>query len=193
MPALCHHPAGVQERFPQDEGLIDLGIQSYLGVPLVDSEGQVLGHLAVFDERPMPLVPNKLLIFRVFASRAAAELNRLRMEQMLKESEKRYRDLFDEAPIPYVFEDTETRFVRANREAIKLLGLRAEDVPGTVGLTLVAPTPDNQERLSTAFRTSATAKKANLSNWNFAARMTAGRYGSSSGRVRSRTASIHGR
>ncbi len=160
--AVCHHPAGVQERFPQDEGLIDLGIQSYLGVPLVDSKGQVLGHLAVFDERPMPLQPKKLLIFRVFASRAAAELNRLRMEQMLKESEKRYRDLFDEAPIPYVFEDTETRFVRANRAAMTLLGLRAEDVPGTVGLSLVAPTPDNQERLRAAFEDIRHGKESEL-------------------------------
>jgi len=149
--ALCHHPVGVRERFPRDQDLIDLGIESYLGVPLMDLEGQVLGHLAVFDERPMPTQAKKLLIFRIFASRAAAELNRLRMEQMLKESEKRYRDLFDEAPIPYVFEDTQTRFVRANRAAMKLLGLRAEDVPGTVGMSLVAPTPDNQQRLREAF------------------------------------------
>ena len=160
--ALCHHPTGVQERFPQDAGLIDLGIQSYLGVPLVDSEGQVLGHLAVFDDRPMPLQPKKLLIFRIFASRAAAELNRLRMEQLLKESEKRYRDLFDEAPIPYVFEDTQTRFVRANRAAMKLLGLRAEDVPGTVGLSLVASTPDNQKRLRAAFEDIRRGKESEL-------------------------------
>ncbi len=160
--AMCHHPAGVQERFPQDQGLIDLGIQSYLGVPLVDSHGQVLGHLAVFDARPMPPKPKKLLIFRVFASRAAADLHRLRMEQMLKESEKRYRDLFDEAPIPYIFEDTETRFVRANRAARKLLGLRAEDIPGTVGLSLVAPTPDNQKRLRAAFQDIRHGKESEL-------------------------------
>ena len=99
----------------------------------------------------MPPQPKRLLIFRLFAIRAAAELNRLRMEQMLQESEKRYRDLFDEAPIPYVFEDTQTRFVSANRAAMKLLGLRAEDVPGTVGMSLVAPSPENQQRIRTAF------------------------------------------
>ncbi len=90
------------------------------------------------------------------------EVNALRMEQKLKESENRYRDLFDEAPIPYVFEDTETRFVRANRAAMKLLGLRAEDVPGTVGLSLVAPTPDNQERLRAAFRDIRHGKESEL-------------------------------
>ncbi len=89
-------------------------------------------------------------------------LNRLRIEQMLKESEERYRDLFDEAPIPYVFEDTQTRFVRANRAAMKLLGLCAEDVPGTVGMSLVASTPDNQERLRAAFEDIRHGKESRL-------------------------------
>jgi formate hydrogenlyase transcriptional activator len=98
----CHHPAGVAEKFPRDKPLAEMGIQSYLGVPLRDSDGQVLGHLAVFDERPMPSEPRRLFIFRIFAARAAAELNRLRMEQMLNDSERQYRDLFNEAPIAYV-------------------------------------------------------------------------------------------
>jgi PAS domain S-box-containing protein len=149
--ALCHYPAGVNERFPQDQALVDLGIQSYLGVPLKDSNGQVLGHLAVFDTQPMPEEPRMLLIFHIFASRAAAELNRLRMETMLQESEKRYRDLFDEAPIPYIFEDTQTRFISANRAAMNLLGLRAEDVPGIEGMSLVASTPENQKQVQGAF------------------------------------------
>jgi formate hydrogenlyase transcriptional activator len=148
---LCHHPMDVQRQFPRDQGLIDLHIESYLGVPLMDMDGRVLGHLAVFDERPMPEEPRKLFIFRIFAARAAAELNRLRMEQMLKESEQRYRDLFDEAPIPYVYEDTDTRFVSANRAFMKLLGLKPEDVPGTIGMTLVAKTPENQKVIDEAF------------------------------------------
>jgi PAS domain S-box-containing protein len=149
--ALCHYPFGVHERFPRDQALVDLKIQSYLGVPLKDSSGQVLGHLAVFDTQPMPEEPRKLLVFRIFASRAAAELNRLRMEKMLRESEKRYHDLFDEAPIPYVFEDTQSRFISANRAAMQLLGLRAEDVPGIEGMSLVASTPENQRQVQAAF------------------------------------------
>ena len=51
---LCHHPSGVKERFPSDELLVTMGIESYLGVPLLDEAGTVLGQLAVFDQRPMP-------------------------------------------------------------------------------------------------------------------------------------------
>ena len=45
-----------------------------------------MGHLAVYDERPMPSEPRKLFIFRIFAARAAVELERLRVEQRLIES-----------------------------------------------------------------------------------------------------------
>ena len=99
---LCHHPLGVHAKFPLGPDLKDLGIESYLGVPLLDGEGNVLGHLAVFDERPMPSEPRKLFIFRIFAARAAVELERLRVEKRLVESERRYRDLYEEAPNAYV-------------------------------------------------------------------------------------------
>jgi formate hydrogenlyase transcriptional activator len=149
---LCHHPADVQRIFPADQGLIDLGIESYLGVPLRDSQGEVLGHLAVFHEQPMPPKPRQLSIFKIFAARAAAELNRLRMEQMLKANEQRYRDLFEQAPIAYVYEDTDTRFVSVNHAGMKLLGLKPEDVPGTIGWSLVAKNEKNEEQLAAAFK-----------------------------------------
>src|SRR5262249_17820976 len=57
---LCHHPSGVRQRFPQDGLLVEWGVESYLGVPLRDSHGKVLGHVAVFDDRPMPEEPRKL-------------------------------------------------------------------------------------------------------------------------------------
>jgi PAS domain S-box-containing protein len=149
--ALCHYPSRVSESFPDDPALAELGIESYLGVPLIDSDGNVLGHLAVCDERPMPEEPRRLFIFKIFASRASAELQRLRADQALRDSEQRFRDLFEEAPIAYVFEDTETRFVHANRAAMELLGLKPEDVPGTIGYTLVAPDQAIQHRVHEAF------------------------------------------
>ena len=148
---LCHYPTGVKERFPQDEALVEMAIESYLGVPLLDSRGEVLGHLAVFDERPLPAEQRNLFTFRSFAARAAAELERLRDEQRLLESEERYRDLYQEAPIGYVQEDLESRFITANRAAITMLGLKPDEVSGTIGMSLVAPTPEAQRRARDAF------------------------------------------
>ncbi len=148
---LCHHPSGVSARFPGDRAMVELGIESYLGVPLTTPDGQHLGHLCVFDTKPMPSEPRKLALFRIFAARAAAELARLRLERTLGESEERFRDLFDEAPIAYVHEGLDSRFIRANRAAMRTLGIQPEDVPTTVGRDFVPDTPDAQRRLREAF------------------------------------------
>jgi formate hydrogenlyase transcriptional activator len=148
---LCHYPIGVAKRFPTDLPLAEMGIESYLGVPLISPDGQNLGHLCVFDSKPMPEEPRNLLIFRIFAARAVTELARLRLEKNLAESEQRYRDLYDEAPIAYVHEDLESRFISANRAAMRILGLKPEEVVGNVGISMVPDTPEAQRRVQEAF------------------------------------------
>jgi formate hydrogenlyase transcriptional activator len=147
---LCHHPTSVSQRFPEDEAMIRWGIESYLGVPLRDPDGRTMGHLAVFDDRPMHAEPRRMFIFRIFAARATAELLRLRTEQRLRESEERLRDLFEEAPIAYVHEGVDSRFIRANRTAIRTLGLKPEEVVGFLGKSLVPDTPEAQQRVRAA-------------------------------------------
>jgi PAS domain S-box-containing protein len=148
---LCHHPAGVSRRFPRDLAIVEMGIESYLGVPLTAPDGMKLGHLCVFDTRPMPPHPKRLLLFRLFADRVVAELDRLRMERELAASEQRYRDLFEEAPIAYVHEGLDSKFISANRAAQRILGIRPDEVAGTVGMSFVPDTPEAQARVRAAF------------------------------------------
>jgi formate hydrogenlyase transcriptional activator len=147
---VSHHPENLQALFPRDTVLVEWGAVSYCGVPLVDRSGIVTGHLAIIDDKPMWDGPRGVAIMRIFAARARAELERVRVEQDLRASERRFRDLYEEAPIAYIYEDTESRFVSANRAAMKLLGLKPEEVRGTLGLSLVAPTPETQERVHRA-------------------------------------------
>ncbi len=148
---LCHYPSGVQRLFPRDRDLVDLGIESYLGVPLRDDGGNVLGHLAVCDSRPMSAEPRRLYIFRIFAARAAAELERLRAVQKLQESEQRYRELYDDAPTAYVSADNDGRLTSVNRAAAKLLGRPAEDLKGLALLDLFADTVSGRARARELF------------------------------------------
>jgi len=75
-----HCAADAQGAFPTDDDLRRLGVVSYMGVPLLGDEGEVLGHLAVMDQVPMTEEPRHLALFHLFARRAAAELQRLRAE-----------------------------------------------------------------------------------------------------------------
>ncbi len=128
---LCHCPTGLPQRYPQDRGMIDMGIDSYLGVPMHDAQGEVIGHLAVFDERPMPPEPRRLFIFRLFAARAAAEAERVRAEKRVADSERRYRSLYEDAPTAYVEIGNDGRLLRANRRVAELLGRAIEELVGT--------------------------------------------------------------
>jgi formate hydrogenlyase transcriptional activator len=151
---LCHHPQGVREKFPEDRDLSELGIESYLGVPLVDLQGQVLGHLAVFDEGPLPPEPRRLSIFRIFATRAAVELERLRVEKQLLESERRYRELYEEAPNAYVAIGVDRRLLSVNHRATQLLGASASELVNHPVLEWFAETPTGRARAEEAFRAS---------------------------------------
>ena len=51
---LVHYPERILELYPDEQNLRRLGAVSYMGVPLTDVDGSVLGHLAVMDLRPMP-------------------------------------------------------------------------------------------------------------------------------------------
>jgi formate hydrogenlyase transcriptional activator len=73
-----YHARDLQSKFPDDRGLVDLGADSYLGIPLVDAGGEVLGHLAVMDVKPMESDAINGAVMRTCAVRARMELERLR-------------------------------------------------------------------------------------------------------------------
>ncbi len=72
----CYYPVGIQALFPKDQDLVSLSAQGYVGVPIFDSNEEVIGHLAVLDSKPMVIEDRELSILRIFASRAAIELER---------------------------------------------------------------------------------------------------------------------
>ena len=74
----AYYPTDLQARFPDDVGLVDLGAESYLGLPLVDAAGDVLGHLAVLDNKPMESDTVNAAVLRTCAIRACMELERVR-------------------------------------------------------------------------------------------------------------------
>jgi PAS domain S-box-containing protein len=65
------HREGVARLFPREQGF-----ESYLGLPIVASDGRVLGHLAFFDTVPRGDEMLVESVYRIFLARAAAEMER---------------------------------------------------------------------------------------------------------------------
>ena len=75
------------ELYPGDNDLSSINAVSYMGVPLKNTDGTIIGHIAVVDVTPMPSEPRSKTMFKIFAARAAAELERVYQERAAKTRE----------------------------------------------------------------------------------------------------------
>ena len=91
--AVRYYPSGVAQEFPREPALSKMGVESYLATPMTTPEGEVLGHLAVFDRKPMNYAQRELDVFKVFGARAAAELARKRAQEALAAGERRLANI----------------------------------------------------------------------------------------------------
>ena len=136
---LVHYPDRVVDLYPHDPSLRGANAVSYMGVPLVDLDGSVLGHLAVLDVQPMPDDPIRRAMFEIFAGRAAAELRRLRAERELRSRQAQLAGLIESAMDAIVELDGELRVTGMNPAAERTFELPAEHARGMPLTGLVSP------------------------------------------------------
>lgn len=172
-PAVYHIRDAIHDARAQANPLVagPFGVRFYAAAPLRTPDGFNLGALCVVDRAPRELATAEAQMLTKLAAlvmdqmelrlagRKVAELEQtqrrineqlVQVNEALVKSEERFRDLFDEAPIAYVHEGLDSRLIQANRTAMRILGLRPEEIAGTFGKSLVPDTPDAQRRLREA-------------------------------------------
>jgi signal transduction histidine kinase len=88
-------PEALTKRFPEAKPAIEMGLESYLAVCLRAADGTHLGHLAVMDAGAMAAGDDDVAAMRIFASRAAAELERRQQAAALRRSRTRVIEAAD--------------------------------------------------------------------------------------------------
>jgi diguanylate cyclase (GGDEF)-like protein/PAS domain S-box-containing protein len=101
----CLYREKVQSAFPNDNLLIDFGIECYAGVSIKNANGFIIGLLVIMDTKPMEHANTKLSLIQLFADRCGAEFQRLETEAALKSSEARFKHI-NEATGAYIWEVT---------------------------------------------------------------------------------------
>jgi formate hydrogenlyase transcriptional activator len=150
----------------------DLGIRFYAAAPLRNHDGFNLGTVWVLDQKPRELASSEAETLRMLAALAMNQLElRLYAERVarleraertigeqlreanerLVQSEERFRDFFEEAPVAYVV-GSEAGIIRSNRAAAQIFGVKPEEMAGFHWRSLFPDTPEAQRRLREALR-----------------------------------------
>ena len=99
---------GVQREFTPGTMFQALGFDSYAAYTLNDATGIQLGLIAVLDRGAMTDQALTESLLKIFAARAAAELERTRAEEALRHSEASYRSIFEASEDPIFVHDWDT-------------------------------------------------------------------------------------
>ncbi len=123
---VCVFESGVQQLFPEDHFLTLHGIESYVGIPLMHGDGTVAGIMVVFFAERLKEAALVTSTLRIFATRAASELDRQQAEARIREQ----ASLLDKARDAIIVRDLGNRITFWNKGAERLYGWRAEEVLG---------------------------------------------------------------
>ncbi|MBI5587318.1 MAG: PAS domain S-box protein [Deltaproteobacteria bacterium] len=126
---ICVYPKGVARLFPKDHLLAEMGVESYIGVPLFDAEKKPLGIIVGLDDRSMD-DRNAGVVLSIFAQRASLEMARKKAEDERKKSADMLNAIIDNATAVIFMKDPEGRFIVMNRWYEKTFGIKSGDLLG---------------------------------------------------------------
>ena len=127
---VCFEHANVSE-WRNHPGYKALGLEAYIGTKLIGRE-RVYGTICFTGQNPLPasFSQSDNDFIQLMARWISGELDRQMAEQALKQSEERYRALYDETPTMYFTLATDGMVRSVNRFGAKQLGYRADELVG---------------------------------------------------------------
>jgi diguanylate cyclase (GGDEF)-like protein/PAS domain S-box-containing protein len=81
----------VQALFPDDQDLVTLNAEAYIGEPIIDGQGKVAGLIVLVSRRPLSYSQTIEAGMRILAARAGAELGARQADAARRVSEERHR------------------------------------------------------------------------------------------------------
>ena len=122
----CLFKQKVQDQFPNDKLLGVYNAEAYVGSPLIDSNGTIIGLIAALFQKPIveeDYIPSTL---KIFAALAASELERQKSDRQIRNQAA----VLDAAHDAILVTDLDDRVIYWNKGAERLFGWTANEVIG---------------------------------------------------------------
>lgn len=143
---ICQYQGDVQTLFPKDQLLIDMGITSYSGIALKDTQNHILGILVVLNQSEFKEPEFIKNILELSSIRAGAELERIVSDQALKKSEASFRALLNATTEVAFMIDKKEILQTLNDSFANELGQDVESLIGKNAFNLLQPKLANERR-----------------------------------------------
>lgn len=154
--SFCKHTVVMQEPLVVDDArehehlrhnaAVADGVIAYAGVPLIDDDGAVIGSLCAHDDRPRNWTSHDVAVLTDLASGVITEIalrqdieRRHAAEAALRESEARFRAMFEHSPegVAIINFDADRTVAAANPAFAELHGYTIEELVGNTASGLV--------------------------------------------------------
>ncbi|MFQ6618280.1 MAG: PAS domain S-box protein, partial [Fidelibacterota bacterium] len=86
--AICTFRGSLKEMFPKDVFFHEYNLNTYLGIPVKDSIGEVIGILHVMDRHERTFVEDEVHLLEIFARNISQEIERNTVEAQLLQAQK---------------------------------------------------------------------------------------------------------
>ncbi len=146
----CSYPEHLQELFPKDAILAELGIDAYVGKLLHAPDGEPIGLVAVMHGSRIADLELVETLVRVVAARAGAELAGLQARRCLADRERFLRLSQIAGHVGSWELDLRTGKARLSEESRRLFGLTADSFDGDPSTLVAFVHPEDHPRFQTA-------------------------------------------
>lgn len=123
---VCCYNGNVQKMFPQDDMLVEMGINSYIGAPIYDAEGNPFALIVALFEGTFENHNTVVSLFTLFSGLIAGDIERREKQQALNITDAILQEM-DEA---VVLTDEDYKIVSCNRAYTELTGYTSEEALG---------------------------------------------------------------
>ncbi|MCW8956181.1 MAG: PAS domain S-box protein [Gammaproteobacteria bacterium] len=135
----CIYPDHVQQLFPKDKMLVEMDAVSYIGTPLYDTRGDIIGLLVMLDDKPMINVDYMAEVLKIFSVRASAELDRLYATKIVRKLSL----VVEQSPNAIVITDVDGNIEYINSAFSRIAGYEPEEILGRAHSSIKSDKIDN--------------------------------------------------
>ncbi len=106
------------------------GLRACWSVPIISSEGQVLGTFAMYYREPRSPSPHELHVLEQIASLGAMSITHQRAAEKVRQDERELRQLIDFLPQHVLVLDKDGKLLQANKTMLDYNGYTLEEIQG---------------------------------------------------------------